>query len=109
MKFLNYRSAGPLSVPVPVPVAGTGTGTKRKLLAGPEPGPGPGPNKKSYRDLGRDQKKLVPHMSSRASFVRYHLRMVMVEVCYNISWAFILFIFCFIANRKFREEYSNKG
>jgi hypothetical protein len=42
-EILNYRSAGPLSVPV----AGTGTGTKklnftgtkRKILAGPEPGP----------------------------------------------------------------------
>jgi hypothetical protein len=60
---------------VPVPITGTkklnftGTGTKRKILAGPElgpkkklPGPGPGPNKKSYRDLDRDQKKLVPHI-----------------------------------------------
>jgi hypothetical protein len=42
------------------------TGTEKKL-----PGPRPGPNKKSYRD--RDQKKLVPHISSpdtayRASF-----------------------------------------
>ncbi len=42
----------------------TETGTKRKILAGPEPGPkkklpGPGPNKKTYRDLDRDQKKLV--------------------------------------------------
>jgi hypothetical protein len=43
-EILNYRSAGPLSVPVPV--AGTGTGT----------------NKKSNRD--RDQKKLIPHISS---------------------------------------------
>jgi hypothetical protein len=35
------------------------TGTDKKL-------PGPGPNKKSYRDLDRDrdQKKLVPHISS---------------------------------------------
>ncbi len=58
-EILNYRSAGPLSVPVPVPVAGTeigtkklnftgtrtktgtGTGTERKISAGPEPGPGP--------------------------------------------------------------------
>jgi len=47
-EILNYRSAGPLSVPVPV--VRTGTGTKRKILAGPEPGPkkklpGPGPKK----------------------------------------------------------------
>ncbi len=64
---MNYRSAGPLSVPVsvavPVPVVGTRTGTKRKTLPGPEAGPKkklpePGPNKKSYRD----QKKLVPHI-----------------------------------------------
>ena len=55
---LNYRSAGPLSVPVPATGTGTGTkklnftGTKRKILAGPEPGP-----KKNYRD--RDQIKRV--------------------------------------------------
>ncbi len=48
-EILNYRSAGPLSVPV--------AGTKRKILAGPESG-----RKKNYRD--RDQKMLVPHISS---------------------------------------------
>ncbi len=51
----------------------TGTGTKRKILAGPEPGPkkklpGPEPNKKSYRELDRDQKKLVPHISRLYSY-----------------------------------------
>ncbi len=54
-EILNYRSAGPLSVPV------HGTGTKRKILAGPEPGPKKKlpvlvANKKSYRDLDRRQK-----------------------------------------------------
>jgi hypothetical protein len=44
-EILNYRSAGPLSVPVPVTVIGTRTGTKREILAGPEPGPN-----KNYRD-----------------------------------------------------------
>ncbi len=36
------------------------TGTEKKL-------PGPGPNKKSYPDLerDRDQKKLVPHISTQ--------------------------------------------
>ncbi len=86
-EILNYRSAGPVSVPVPVPVAGTGTKklnftgtrTKRKNLTGPEPGPkkkllGPGPNKKSYRDLDRDrdQKKVVPHISTTNAFFLFN-------------------------------------
>jgi hypothetical protein len=82
-EILNYRSAGPLSVPVPVPTTGTGTrtgtrklnftgtrigtGTKRKILAGPEPGP-----KKNYRD--RDQKKLVPHISNHDKHLSLTIR-----------------------------------
>ncbi len=46
-EILNYRSAGPLS----------------------GPGLGPGLNKKSYQDLERDQKKLVPRISRRYSFI----------------------------------------
>jgi hypothetical protein len=63
-EILNYRSAGPLSVPATGTKKLNFTGTKRKTLAGPEPGPGP--NKKSYRDWDRDrdQKKLVPHISN---------------------------------------------
>ncbi len=49
-EILNYRSAGPLSVPVPV----AGTGTKRKILAGPKSGP-----KKNYWNRDRDQIKRV--------------------------------------------------
>jgi hypothetical protein len=66
-EILNYRSAGPLSVPATgtKKLNFTGTRTKRKILAEPEPGP-----KTNYQDRDRDldrdrdQKKLVPHISS---------------------------------------------
>jgi hypothetical protein len=64
-EILNYRSAGPLSVPIPA------TGTKRKILAGP---------KKNYRD--RDQiKRVTGTWTGTKKVGPAHLYSTLLSVC----------------------------